>query len=941
MKISVFQALTLLAKAYREDKDKFPLIKRLYLSGVKNDKDRALLTHLLKDPCLEGYDVSAEPEVINQDSSRRYFESQLAYESLHSVLDGLDSGLLCDYFDSLQSFLPKKRQQLYERTLFSGTLEGIRGQRGANREFGEWIYLLSGEKNFTHLKPTSIKDEAIALKVWGDRKEKMKWLSKCAFMGLAIIRRHPFPLNIYSKEGYVFSREERGRIDRENFKEGTLRSFNLGLMRSYMPVPQVSEIKSTQPSGYLRPVDMRTYRKDKPMGVSQQHYVPDMVFSTLVSPYVNSISGTLFIQLRAMAGLLKEKRLVYFTESGDAKYQKEQLKNFFKAMIANMLYSAGGHSFQEFMMLFDLPEVKEAFKDVPGFDEINLETLFKEENDRAFMAALDKTLSYNDKVITTGLLAKEILSPKSPFPDKGQDFLTLLARSRLHKVPTSQEVNQAYFDFIEAEYPLGMSLQKVVNNHKFLLRSLKIKHSSLKDVAQLRDLINEAMKKRADALREKLFKPGRILAERLDEAWLVYCDSLSTEFEREHALDFLLFGLNIDLDALLSKDEPERNGELINKVLFERMTQRALYKEINPEFVPGLSPLNIDERLKPHIKKTKAYQQAEHPLIKELMEKRVILDVNERSRLKDRGEMRAPNTQKRYPRTTFFNPTERDLFRVYLHGKSFKEASGNLVDTSQSVAHGRKGWAAFTVNVHGEVSLFQHRHIEIMHSSPNAAKPVVFAGEIKIEKGKLIAINDYSGHYRPNPFNLYKTLCYFESQGVDVSKAQVFIHLSNAKRYENLKGKASQKHKEFRVFEPQAPILQYRQSILRQAIKDTQKSLESYRTIGFWTILYFIKDWLTGSKLTSNRLAIAERTIGELNRLNKEIDTISTLDQAKAMSQSLIDLSVGSEKENELLSKEHHKAANSGRLAGKLGTFRKSRQLRSACRETGYFSKES
>ena len=73
MKITVFQALTLLANKYRDDLDNdatYQTIQSLYLSGVRSYSDAGTLDDLLEDPCLAGFVITTSKSditLIHQD----------------------------------------------------------------------------------------------------------------------------------------------------------------------------------------------------------------------------------------------------------------------------------------------------------------------------------------------------------------------------------------------------------------------------------------------------------------------------------------------------------------------------------------------------------------------------------------------------------------------------------------------------------------------------------------------------------------------------------------------------------------------------------------------------------------------------------------------------------------------------------------------------------
>ena len=82
--ISPGQGLLLLIDHYKIDQTKVDRLKKLYLSGAETTADAEEIKELLKDPVLSSYKVSFEATTINEDATRRYFETHLAsQESPH------------------------------------------------------------------------------------------------------------------------------------------------------------------------------------------------------------------------------------------------------------------------------------------------------------------------------------------------------------------------------------------------------------------------------------------------------------------------------------------------------------------------------------------------------------------------------------------------------------------------------------------------------------------------------------------------------------------------------------------------------------------------------------------------------------------------------------------------------------------------------------------
>ena len=106
------------------------------------------------------------------------------------------------------------------------------------------------------------------------------------------------------------------------------------------------------------------------------------------------------------------------------------------------------------------------------------------------------------------------------------------------------------------------------------------------------------------------------------------------------------------------------------------------------------------------------------------------------------------------------------------------ESRYETFSTNDMTSHGKKGYAAYTLNMYGELSLFNHtgmrEDIPVAHSTMNAGNAVISAGEIKISsQGKLEVLTLHSGHYKPGPLQIYQTLKHLHEQGIDISNAKI------------------------------------------------------------------------------------------------------------------------------------------------------------------------
>jgi hypothetical protein len=129
-----------------------------------------------------------------------------------------------------------------------------------------------------------------------------------------------------------------------------------------------------------------------------------------------------------------------------------------------------------------------------------------------------------------------------------------------------------------------------------------------------------------------------------------------------------------------------------------------------------------------------------------------------------------------------FTPEERARYRVFIYEGHFCKANPekpqqfNFVSTSSMVSHKKIGFAAFVINLCGEISIFNHYEGVIRHSTFNDGAAVMAAGEIIIDNGKLSLLTDHSGHYEPDLLNMYHLLHYLQKKGVVISE-EVLVHL--------------------------------------------------------------------------------------------------------------------------------------------------------------------
>jgi len=362
------------------------------------------------------------------------------------------------------------------------------------------------------------------------------------------------------------------------------------------------------------------------------------------------------------------------------------------------------------------------------------------------------------------------------------------------------------------------------------------------------------------------------LAENIDSAWTDYNNATNTEDKRKDALNFLAYVFDLDV------------SKKINEQLIELMAKRFDKKVSNPEYVPrqGAKRLANVEQLK-----LQGYPNEEKVKSQTTGFKTAYLDMKDRSR-----------------------------YRTIIKGGEFYQ-QGNLVHTLKLKSHGKVDYIAYTLNNNGELSLFPHSTLikqldeetgakenkTLLHSSMNAGKEVICAGELIIENGNLKAINTSSGHYKPKLFNVYKMLCHFANKGVDLSQVKVLTNEDPgiAGEIKQLKG----------GYETNAlTFIRSMEKQFKKAISSIQKDISSYQSSSITNFIFSLKDKITGSTLTSDRAKIAKRVKTVSAVLELSDNFYKNKLAVKELKGELKKLKA----ENNKLSRDNLKSENSGRL---------------------------
>lgn len=331
-------------------KDYIKRLCLLYLSGVESEEDRQVFKKAMEDKVLSGYYLSYDYDTIDEDPTRRYFETHLSALTLKYSLDKLNLKDLGDYYKLIYAVLPAAEKIDINQALKYSTAD-------LTGSFTEYISILK------NLNPSLLNEQISAID-----QDKMRLLIEYALLGVRAVNNSPirFPLDIYGLG--LFYKENRGL--KHKAWQYNVNSSNLGIMKSYMPLPKDDLAYINKPTAYLRSADNTTFDKTAKW--------PRVNFNRLTPhPFSSSLSGTVLCQLRVINYFLEEATFKFATA--------ESLAQFMRCFISSLLYQAGGHSLHEFTKVLALPEIRKAFDKLPGFEKINEETLFFKENNKAFL----------------------------------------------------------------------------------------------------------------------------------------------------------------------------------------------------------------------------------------------------------------------------------------------------------------------------------------------------------------------------------------------------------------------------------------------------------------------------------------------------------------------------------------------------------------------------
>lgn len=383
MKISPGQALLILLSNHKDNLKAYTELKKIYLLGITDD-NRAAFTRYLNNEALKLFEISKDPEQINNDPSRRYFETHLSFATTEFFLKSISISELDAYINSIRELREEihqnrdKHKQMgsdelnekkFKEVLEVNSLKNIQDLR-ENKEYADFMYRLNNKEIFSNLSTEDL--------------NKLKKIVAAVYKGFSLAQivsylksdnsddsRYDNILHLDIYASGLFSYGQRGKENKAFQNTSSTNAY--GLIRPHAPLSQDDTAYTMRAFAYLKPSEQSSANANTRW--VQQNY------NLLVHPFSNSISGTLLCQLRVMQELIDKNKV-----SLDRKI-------FFRVLISAMLAYSGGHTLHEYTAVFDEARNLGSYKysiarGIPG--GLNLESLFWNDNQKALDVALEK-----------------------------------------------------------------------------------------------------------------------------------------------------------------------------------------------------------------------------------------------------------------------------------------------------------------------------------------------------------------------------------------------------------------------------------------------------------------------------------------------------------------------------------------------------------------------
>ncbi len=351
---------------------------KFYLEGRKTAEQTLFLEELKTILIDKGYHISTTAQTTNEDPTRRYFETHLAYHLLEQNAETLPH-------DELVTFTENLRKRLYSlphpnanrikvEAIFSGDINSEILTK-YEQEYAELISKLA-QHNYHSLS----------------KKACDNCLQIACSTSLATLNTQldAMPADVYEDSEFAMGMDGRGRITKSRIQQELVRTTAKGLMKATSPLPLYNDWVNAINKTYEEKNNFSPFQRsvDQSKFMTENQWV-QYLFSYQMHAYSNGISSTTLAQIRNM---ILEKRL-------DQPYFQGAFQKYMTVFAALMVYNSGGHSFFEIFEVFKLPICRELIEDEPHIldclarDQLMYQWLYVDQKE-AFATSLKATIAY-------------------------------------------------------------------------------------------------------------------------------------------------------------------------------------------------------------------------------------------------------------------------------------------------------------------------------------------------------------------------------------------------------------------------------------------------------------------------------------------------------------------------------------------------------------------
>lgn len=412
--LSVGESLLLVMDACIQAKVDLAIIDQLnllYIEGIKSQEEFSFIKEIRGILLSKKYTVKSDPITINEDPTRRYFETQLAYYLLQNNAEDLNQSELIEFTKNLKKRLfalptPDKTHIKKAEKILKGEMDSILNKY--ETEYAQIICMLA-KNNFYGLSKMACAN-------------LLEIACSTSLSTLNTQIDQTMPVDFCSDTVFTMGMDGRGRIIKKDHDK--VRTTAKGLMKSTSPLPLYHDVVNAVDAHYDEKTKEQTVspfqRSADQASFMIESQWTQFLFSRMTQPYSNGISSTTLAQIRNM---ILEKRLGHI-------YHKSSFQKYMTAFAALMVYNSGGHSFFEVFEVFKLPLCRELIEDEPGLvkaleeDKMMYKWLCLDQSD-AYEKALHATRNYLHVILSKKISNAEFKKKRIPVLSAPQEQMTL------------------------------------------------------------------------------------------------------------------------------------------------------------------------------------------------------------------------------------------------------------------------------------------------------------------------------------------------------------------------------------------------------------------------------------------------------------------------------------------------------------------------------------